>query len=211
MLHGERFRTPARPVRSAKLEESTETKISSELWLICMQITGSAPPPLPNSAKPRPRPLAAVGAPRRSQAGRTKAVQIRLAPEELAVLNRAAREWARDQPRPRRRRRKPAAGTKDGRRYSAVPKYIRAVVLAAAADTASPSTVPAGDTAPVEAYPATALRLEVRRVGQLLNQALRMGHELRKRDERPDVAQIQGHVEEVGRVLHQVLAEVAGR
>ena len=153
--------------------------------------------------------LAAVGAPRRSQAGRTKAVQIRLAPEELAVLNRAAREWARDQPRPRRR--KPAAGTKDGRRYSAVPKYIRAVVLAAAADTASPSTVPAGDTAPVEAYPATALRLEVRRVGQLLNQGLRVAHELRKRDERPDVAQLQGHVEEVGRVLHQVLAEVAGR
>jgi hypothetical protein len=157
--------------------------------------------------------LAAVGAPRRSQAGRTKAVQIRLAPEELAVLNRAAREWARDQPRPRRRRRKPAAGTKDGRRYSAVPKYIRAVVLAAAADTASPSTVPAGDTAPVEAYPATALRLEVRRVGQLLNQTLRLAHahELRKRDERPDVAQLEGHVEEVGRVLHQVLAEVAGR
>ena len=135
-------------------------------------------------------------------------IQLRVAPEEYAALHRAAREWAREHVKPTRWRR-PAADGKPRRRYSAVPRYIRAVVLTAAADPAS--SAPAGEAAPADVFPATALRLEVRRVGQLLNQVLKVAHQQRKAARRPDVAQLEARVEDVARVLHQVLAEVKGR
>ena len=167
---------------------------------------GSAPAPTLQTPERTPT-QAAVGAPRRPQSGRSVPVQLRLAPEELAVVQRAAREWAREYGKPTRRR-KPAPDGKPRRRYSAVPRYIRAVVLAAAAD---PSAAPAGEAAPAEVYPATALRLEVRRVGQLLNQAIRLAHQRRKAGHEPDVVPLEARVEDVARVLHQVLAEVKGR
>lgn len=111
-----------------------------------------------NSQAPEGRPC---NLEERRRPRRSLAVQIRLAPQELATIQRAAARWAAA------RTAKPAAPS-PRRRYTAVPRYIRAHVLAAVAAEA-----PVGEEllAELEAF-----RREINRVGSLLNQSLRHAH-----------------------------------
>ena len=133
-------------------------------------------------------------------------MQIRLAPQELTLIQRAAARWVADaQNAPRPRATPSAAGTttpsapSPRRRYTPVPRYIRAQMLAVAAQAT------AGAEARAELDAVTAFRHEVRRVGSLLNQAIRHAHTGR------GTGPLIGAIDEVGRTLGEVLKAVTER
>ena len=133
---------------------------------------------------------------KRRRPRRSLAVQIRLAPQELEAIQGAAARWAADVTTPPS---KPAASS-PRRRYSAVPRYIRAQVLAAAAAEA-----PGGDEGRAELEVFGAFRLEVRRVGRLLNQALAIAHSGR------GTGLLVGAINEVGDTVGEILKAVKAR
>ena len=117
-----------------------------------------------------------------------------------------AAQWAADEEkaRPRRRRKpkKPGSKPAPSRRYTAVPRYVRSVVLGAAAT---------GAEARAEANPLTAFRREVKRVGSLLNQALRVIHTWGGREGGKNRAALVSAIEATGRTIARVLENVEAR
>ena len=116
---------------------------------------------------------------------RLRAIQVRLTEGELLTIQEAAARWAAgSQPaRPRRRAKSAAsppvaAGEQPPppRRYSAVPRFLRAMALALARQGAAATTAPVGDEARAKLDEMAAFRFEVRAVGVLLNQAMRIAH-----------------------------------
>ena len=116
---------------------------------------------------------------------RLRAIQVRLTEGELLTIQEAAARWAAgSQPaRPRRRAKSAASPAATGgeqpppaRRYSAVPRFLRAMALALARQGAAAKTAPVGDEARAKLDEMAAFRFKVRSVGVLLNQALRIAH-----------------------------------
>ena len=149
---------------------------------------------------------------------RTTAVQIRLTESELGIIQRAAVRWAADsEPARPRRRSKSAAATpapageqpRAPRRYTPVPRFLRAVALAVARQGAG-ATGPAAAGAEGRAQldPVTALRHEVRRIGVLLNQSLKVIRGWRGAPGGEDRAQLVATIELGGRALAEILDRV---
>lgn len=139
------------------------------------------------------------------------------APQELASIKAAAARWAADsQPaRPRRRAKAAAAPAADGeeprkrRRYTPVPRFLRAVALAVAGQGAGATgTAAAGAEGRAELDPVTALRHELRRIGVLLNQSLKVVHGWRGAPGGEDRAQLVATIELAGRAIAEILDRV---
>ena len=132
----------------------------------------------------------------------------------------AAARWAADEEKPRPRRRTKAAAKpavageqpRKPRRYTPVPRFLRAVALAVARQGAGATgTAAAGAEGRAELDAVTAFRLEVKRVGSLLNQALRVIHTWGGREGGKNRSDLVVSVEATGRKIAEILEAVKER
>ena len=146
-------------------------------------------------------------------------MQVRLTEGELELIQRAATRWAADSEpaRPRRRRRSksaaatpaPTAEQPAPRRYTAVPRFLRAVALGVAKDGAG-ATGPAaaGEAGRAALDPAVALRDEIRRLGVQLGRSLKVVSNWRGAPGGEDRAQLVATINLAGRALSEILDRV---